>query len=158
MKHSLRFLAFSITLLGAISCNDGYDGPKPNPNPTTITFRATLNGANERPTPVTTDAMGTATVTFNNSTKMLTVSSGTYTGMTATASHIHGPATTEQTASPVITLTASNGTLTGSAALTTAQEADLKAELYYINVHSATYTGGEIRGQLLKYVGPGGGY
>jgi hypothetical protein len=36
-----------------------------------------------------------------------------------------------------------------SAALTPEQEADLMANLYYVNLHS-TFTAGEIRGQLVK--------
>jgi hypothetical protein len=37
-----------------------------------------------------------------------------------------------------------------SAALTPEQEADLMANLYYVNLHSSTFTAGEIRGQLVR--------
>jgi hypothetical protein len=48
-----------------------------------------------------------------------------------------------------------------SAALTPEQEADLMANLYYVNLHSSTFTAGEIRGQLVKGTTTsttGGGY
>ena len=37
-----------------------------------------------------------------------------------------------------------------SVALDATQEADLNANMYYVNVHSAANPGGEIRGQLIK--------
>jgi uncharacterized membrane protein YgcG len=52
-----------------------------------------------------------------------------------------------------------------SNALTPAQEAELFGNLNYVNLHSATFPGGEIRGQLIKGAttggngsGGGGGY
>ncbi|MNR54273.1 CHRD domain protein [compost metagenome] len=39
--------------------------------------------------------------------------------------------------------------------LSASQEADLLANLYYVNLHSAASTGGEIRGQLIT-TNPGG--
>ena len=111
-------------------------------------FKATLNGANERPNPNTSTATGSATLTYNNESNVFTIVV-TYSGMTATASHIHkGEATV------------SGGVIFGfspvtspinytSAALTAAQETDLLAGLYYVNVHSSTFPGGEIRGQLI---------
>jgi hypothetical protein len=51
-------------------------------------------------------------------------------------------------------MTVPTGQTSGSAvdrtfAITPAQVADLKAGLYYFNVHSANFGGGEIRGQIL---------
>jgi hypothetical protein len=118
-----------------------------------ITFRATLNGANERPTPTPSTATGTATLIFNNDTKIFTITT-TYTalqGGVVSGAHIHkGDATV---AGPVVfgfsTLT--SPIIYTSTAITAAQEADLKAGLYYVNVHSTpTYPGGEIRGQLIQ--------
>ena len=78
----------------------------------------------------------------------------------AGAAHFHGPATPEETAPPVIDMTV-DGTdeteepiaqdiLEGRADLTEEQLADLRAGLYYINVHTAEYPDGEIRGQVLE--------
>ena len=116
------------------------------------TFKATLTGANERPTPNTSTATGTSTLILNTDTKIFTVST-TYAGLTgtATASHIHkGDATvaggvifpfTNVTVSPI---------LYTSTAIDASQEADLRAGLWYANVHTALNPGGEIRGQLIK--------
>jgi hypothetical protein len=38
----------------------------------------------------------------------------------------------------------------GVATLTATQEVDLFTNLWYFNLHSATFTGGEIRGQLVR--------
>ena len=116
------------------------------------TFKATMNAANERPTPNASTATGTSTLIFDIDTKIFTVST-TYTGLTGTAiaSHIHkGDATvagpvlfpfTNVTVSPIVYT---------SAPLDALQEADLRAGLYYTNVHTALNPGGEIRGQLIK--------
>lgn len=144
---NLRLLSF-IAALACImfiagSCDDD-DDDSPN-----VTFNATLNGSSETP-PNASTGTGTAVLTFNKDTKIFTVTV-TYTGVTATAAHIHkadvGVAGdiifgfTDPVTSPI------NYT---SPALTAAQEADLMANLYYVNVHSSTYPGGEIRGQLIK--------
>lgn len=115
-------------------------------------FKATLSGANERPTPNTSPATGSSTLIFNNDTKTFTVTT-TYSGLTAAATggHIHrGDATvsgpvifpfTNVTVSPIVYT---------SAALSAADEADLRAGNFYVNIHSSLNPGGEIRGQLIK--------
>lgn len=144
MQRKLFFFTLMV-LTGAIllSCKSS---TAPNPN---VIFKATLTGASEAP-PNQSTATGSATLTFNNSTKIFTVAV-TYTGLTAASGHIHKAAVgvaggvvfpfTSPLSSPV------NYT---SAALTTDQETDLNAGLYYVNLHSTAFAGGEIRGQLLK--------
>lgn len=131
-------------LLSAISCKK--DSTTPDPN---VTFKATINGASETPANAST-ATGTATLTFNTSTKIFTIVVN-FTGITATAAHIHKAAVgvpggvifgfTAPITSPI------NYT---SAALDATQESDLDAGLYYVNIHSAEFPAGEIRGQLIK--------
>ena len=116
------------------------------------TFKATLSGANERPTPNASTATGSSTLVFNTDTKIFTIST-TYSGLTgtATAGHIHkgdinvsGPVLfgfTAASVSPIIYT---------SVALDATQEADLRAGLHYVNIHTAASPGGEIRGQLIK--------
>lgn len=144
-QRQISIIIMACVLLFAGSCSKDEDAP-PDPN---VVFKATLNGASEVPANASTGA-GTATLTFNKDTKIFTVVV-TYTGVTATASHIHKGA-----------VGASGGVVFGftapvtspinytSVALDATQEADLMANLYYVNVHSATYSGGEIRGQLIK--------
>lgn len=117
-----------------------------------LLYKATLNGANERPTANTSTATGTATLTLNNETKIFTLVV-TYTGLSAAATngHIHKGAA--DVAGGAVFPFASPFTSPinyTSIALTAAQEADLNATLYYVNIHSSTYPGGEIRGQLVK--------
>lgn len=62
------------------------------------------------------------------------------------ASHVHGPASSTESAGPQIDTLA---TMAGSAPITDEQIADLTAGKYYYNVHTAKYPDGEIRGQLM---------
>jgi hypothetical protein len=66
-----------------------------------------------------------------------------------TAAHFHGPAKPGDTAGPVITLEAPfDSPIKGEATLTPAQAADVAADLWYLNLHTAKFPQGEIRGQL----------
>ena len=66
-----------------------------------------------------------------------------------TAAHFHGPAGAGVNAPPVVNLTPLESPITGSAVLTDAQVADLKAGRWYINIHTAQNPKGEIRGQVV---------
>jgi CHRD domain len=147
----MRYKLFSSTIIMAglllfAACSKSDPVPV-DPN---ITFKGTLSGANEVPANAST-ASGAVTVTFNNDTKVLTLSA-TFTGLTPTAAHIHNAAAgvnggvifglgSAPFSSPV------NYT---SVALTPTQETELKANNYYVNFHTATFGGGEIRAQLVK--------
>jgi len=146
MKVLFSLLATTALALGTISCDKDDDNPPP-PNPN-ITFTATLDGASEVPANAST-ATGTATLVFNNSTKIFTVTVN-HTIAAATDAHIHVGAVgvSGPPVFPFPTL-ASPITYT-SVALTTDQEADLMANLYYVNIHTAAFPNGEIRGQLIK--------
>jgi len=147
MKNLFKMLSFSVFVLFLISCSDDY-GDKPADGPTVTTFNATLLGSNEVPSNNST-ATGTATLTFNNSTKIFTIAV-THSVATTTMGHIH-----------MGLPTANGGVVFGfpnfaspiaytSVALTTAQEADLNANMYYVNIHSTAFPGGEVRGQLIR--------
>ncbi|HMJ71136.1 MAG TPA: CHRD domain-containing protein [Cyclobacteriaceae bacterium] len=147
MLYKFRAISIVLALVSAgfvMSCDDDDD----NPGQTT-TYNATMNGTSETP-PNATTATGTAVLTFDNTTKIFTMTVN-YTGLSgaATAAHIHKGAV-GVAGDPVFPI---SGSLTSpitltSVALTAAQEADLKAGMYYVNVHTAAYPGGEIRGQL----------
>lgn len=139
------------------SCND--DDVTPGPSITTFSADM-LMGTNEVPANNST-AMGNAVLKFNNSTKVFTITV-THNVSSITAGHIHKGAagTNGAVVFPFSTL-ASPISYT-SVALTPEQEADLMANLYYVNLHSSAFNGGEIRGQLIKGTtttsNSGGGY
>ncbi len=119
-------------------------------------YRATLSGANERPTPNASPATGTIGATLTGSTLVLTGAFSGFTGNYA-ASHIHtgtasasGPVIISLT--PTIGTDQRSGTFAAAAntfTLTPAQVTALQSDGLYVNVHSQTFTGGEIRGQLV---------
>lgn len=106
-----------------------------------------LSAASEVP-PNSSKGTGTADAKLDGNRLSWTV---TYSGTTGpiTAGHIHGPAMPGANAPVVIPFTGSMASpITGSAMLTEAQLADLKAGKYYVNLHTVAHPGGEIRGQL----------
>jgi hypothetical protein len=116
-----------------------------------INFKADLNSASEVP-PVTGAGKGTATLSLDTATKMLTWTV-TYSGLSgpATAAHIHGPAALGANAGVLVPFTGDLANpIKGSATLTDAQISDLEAGKWYVNVHTAANKSGEIRGQLVR--------
>ena len=113
-----------------------------------LAFKADLKAASEVP-PTDSTATGTATVDVDTATKELkwTIQ---YSGLTgdATAAHFHGPAAVGENAGPAVDI--SGKIESGSATLTDAQIADLQAGKLYINIHTAKFPDGEIRGQVEK--------
>jgi len=122
---------------------------------TAKTFRATLTGAQETP-PVNTTGYGTGTFDLNASQTQLTYH--------ITASGLSGPVTMAHfhrglagVAGPIVkgltdTVTESGGQVTadGTWDLTTTDVSDLLSSGIYVNFHTALYTSGEIRGQLIE--------
>jgi hypothetical protein len=108
----------------------------------------TLSGAQEVP-PVTTQGSGSGTITVKDDKSVS--GSVTIKGFTATAAHIHTGAAGKN-GPVIIPLTKSSDGNTWSVPegrkLTDAQYNDYKAGNLYVNVHSAAYKGGEVRGQL----------
>ena len=110
------------------------------------------SGAKEIPTNTTT---GSATLTgsYNKRTNSLNYVI-TWTGLTGnvTAAHFHGPASTTETASPMLDITiganGTSGTTTGSATVTDAFETALLDGKIYYNLHTTLYPNGEVRSQV----------
>ena len=147
MKTS--FLIFALILFTAIGFNSCSKSSTEVAD-TTVTYKATINGASEVPVNASM-ATGTATFTYNTVTYILS-GTVTFSGLTPTGAHIHKGAL--GVAGGVI-FTLSSAPITSpisytSVALDATQRADLMANMYYINLHSAAFPGGEIRGQLVK--------
>lgn len=112
---------------------------------------AYLTGAQEVP-PAATTATGYARVNINEGTGTISYTV-VFSGLSSNqqAAHIHAPAPIGSNVGVAINFGAvggTSGTISGTAAITPTQIAQLRAHLGYVNVHSANFPGGEIRGQL----------
>ena len=101
--------------------------------------------------------------------------SGSFSGITtpSTLAHIHGPAPAGiatgilyNLGGSVVPLGVTSGSINGSVTLVTMsipgyanytvaqQVADLNNSMFYVNIHNSTFTGGEIRGQIVPVPEP----
>jgi CHRD domain len=114
----------------------------------TTVFTADLKGTSQVP-PIESAATGKAEVTYDDASKMLTWTI-TYSGLSGnvTAAHFHGPAKAGENAGPMVPITQLDSPMKGSATLTEDQSQALTGGKMYVNVHTAKYPDGEIRGQL----------
>lgn len=125
-----------------------------SPALTPIPLSAYLSGASERPESVTTEATGFAHAELLDDTLALTIR---YQGLSgpATGAHIHGPATSAETAGVLINLQpihmgpfSTDGLFRGRVNLTPEQRQAILSGHTYINIHTEAHGPGEIRGQL----------
>jgi hypothetical protein len=128
--------------------------PKADPMPMgsagSVSFSATLSGTAEVPANPSA-ATGRLDATFDKAKNTLrwTV---TYSGLSgpATMAHFHGPALANANAGVVVPFPSALSPASGETMLTPTQIDDLMAGKWYANVHTATYPGGEIRGQVTR--------
>jgi CHRD domain-containing protein len=113
-----------------------------------IFLKARLDGAQEGG--VTTNGDGAAFITYDDASHLLswTVKYRNLTSPT-NAAHFHGPALPGQTASPVVPIDHTMNPIVGSATITLGQASELLSGRWYVNIHTNTFPGGEIRGQVL---------
>jgi CHRD domain len=158
MKHLLKTLSIALFSILILSCEEETK-VKPVVEVPKVIFEATLTGAKETIPNASTET-GSANLNFNTDTKRFTIvvthsfgrkdSDGNLLNPVATMGHIHKGAqgTNGDVVFPFTTLTSPITFVTGK--LTPEQEADLFAGLYYVNLHTVAYPGGEIRGNLVK--------
>jgi len=150
--HMTRMLAMFAAVAAVGSCS--------NNNTTGIpagleVFTTSLNGANERLTPVTTTATGTAIITAlgHQLSWKVDITSAID---SVTIGHIHrGVADSAggviQNLSPTPTGIGFTGTVAlGSAVVVDSVLTLMRAGKAYVNIHTKKNPGGEIRGQLVK--------
>jgi len=116
-------------------------------------FKVALTGAQQVPA-VETAGTGTADLTYDPATRVLTWNV-TYDKLSApaTMAHFHGPADAGKNAGVMIWVSKQGSPaaspLTGEVTLTPEQAAQFTGGEWYINVHTSTHPGGEIRGQVV---------
>ena len=112
----------------------------------TYQLMTTLDGAQAG---TTSTATGSGTLSYDDLSNLLSWNIGFSSLMGAeSVAHFHGPAAPGVNAGIQISLPLGSPKV-GSATLSTLQETDLLANLWYVNIHSRIAPGGEIRGQLL---------
>ena len=92
---------------------------------------------------------GSATITLDDTTDVLSWNV-TWSGLggSVTGAHFHGPAFPNQNAGPQVAITLASPSI-GNTVIGAVQQAELLAGLWYLNIHSSTFPGGEIRGQVV---------
>jgi hypothetical protein len=116
-------------------------------------IKVTLSGSQEVP-PNNSPGTGTLAASYNDSSNVLKYTV-TFSGLSANtiAAHFHAPAPPGVIAPVVFPATnfptgVTSGTYTDSITLSAGQEDTLKMGLFYFNIHTTTFQGGEIRAQI----------
>jgi len=152
-----RIVLATFALAGSIAACGGDD------DPAEIRYTATLSGANEVPARTTT-ASGTATITEDNTALNYTVNVAGITAVTAAHIHVGAAGVNGGVIAPLFGTTTPTGAMTGVLATGTITQSTITATNVsmdslrvllrngnaYVNVHSSTYPGGELRGQVVR--------
>ena len=121
-------------------------------------FEANLTGNQESP-PVDTPGFGFVTLSFDDTTNFLSVTSGFYEDLLTkiVAAHIHEapPGINGPVIIPLAHTGGTSGDLSGARHLTESQVTSLFNHGLYVNVHSEMFPGGEIRGKITLIPAPG---
>jgi hypothetical protein len=137
LRRSLAFASLAVLFAASASA-------------ATLKYHATLAAASEVP-PSKSTGSGEANVSLDTATHEITYDV-TFSGFSSAvvAAHIHGPAQPGKNAGVVVPL-GNNPTspIHGTAKLTDEEENQLKAGVFYVNVHTRNNPGGAIRGQLV---------
>jgi CHRD domain len=115
-------------------------------------FTVALSGADQVP-PVTTTGSGTADLTWDPATRVVTWSI-TYSKMSSDVTMAHFHRGTASKNGPIVIWLTKRGEpvaspITGSATLTPGEAKNFVAGNWYINVHTKDHPAGEIRGQVI---------
>ena len=119
-----------------------------------IPLQASIDGAQANAGAGTgSPATGSATMTFDTNTNLFSWNIS-WAGLSGPASvaHFHGPALPNQNAGVQVDFGAISGLVSpsiGATVIGAGQANDLLADLWYINIHTAMFPGGEIRGQVV---------
>jgi len=144
MKRSLLALAFAFVL-------GGWAAPAAA---VLIPLTASLDCAQAETCGVGGTGTGSATISFDTDTRLLTWDV-VWSGLSSAgfAAHFHGPALPGEDAGIVVDFggvpVGTSGGHSGDATISETGAAELLAGLWYLNVHSANFLNGEIRGQVL---------
>lgn len=149
MKFLKAYLYPSLFVLLLVAC-DKEDAPAKR-----VANNLLINAAQEVPTN-NSAASGTMNATYDPATKTLTYTV-TWSGLSgpATAAHIHGAADRGSNAGVLQGFinfpTAASGTYSNSVVVDNVviKDTDLLNSRLYVNIHTAQFPGGEIRGQIL---------
>jgi hypothetical protein len=117
----------------------------------TINLLASMDGAQANAGVGTgSPGIGSGVITLDTVTNALTWNIS-WSGLLGTPSlmHFHGPALTNQNAGVQVGVGVLGPPVIGNAVISDLQEADLLAGLWYLNLHTTAFAGGEIRGQVL---------
>ena len=139
----IKRVAFAVTLLLAVPAHA-----------VIIPLSATIDCVQEVPSTCSgTSGSGSASITLDNVTNLLSWNIS-WSGLTGspTGMHFHGPAAAGVNAGIRVDIGAISGLSSpsvGSTNISAAQASDLLNGLWYINIHTAAFPGGEIRGQVI---------
>ncbi len=144
-KSTASVVIASLLMLGAtvVPANAG----------ATKTFIAVINSGQEVPSNLS-NSFGNAHLIFDKTTNMLcfSISYNALMGSELVA-HFHGPASAGSNAGVQFGLPPGSPKNGCVGPLSKQQRKDLEKGLFYINVHSTDFPGGEIRGQVLQIRG-----
>ena len=116
-----------------------------------VPYSATMNGEQADAGAGTgSSGTGTGAFTFNTDTSEFAwdISWSGLTG-TPTGMHFHGPGLPDQNVGVQVGVGVASNPVMGSATLSTVQATELQDGLWYLNLHTTTSPGGEIRGQVV---------